>query len=174
MTLSVYQSSVSVFEQTLKALSAVLDKAEAHAQTRKFDPAIYMTLRIRPDMFPFVRQVQAACDHAKNASSRLAGVEAPRFEDNEASLAELKGRIEKTLAHLATLDAAALEAGAERDILFPVGPNKLRMRGDNYLLHFALPNFYFHLTTAYDILRYAGVEIGKRDFLGTPPGAQFV
>jgi len=174
MTLSVYQSSVGVFEQTLKALSAVLDKAEAHAQAKKFDPAVYLTLRLRPDMFTFAGQIQRVSDHAKNASARLAGVEAPRFEDNETSFAELKARIEKTLAYLATLEPAALELGAEREITFPLGPNKVHMRGDNYLLHFALPNFYFHLTTAYDILRYAGVEIGKRDFLGAPPGLRIV
>jgi uncharacterized protein len=174
MTISVRQSSVAVYEVMLKALLNNLDKAQAHAEAKKFDSAIYLTLRFRPDMFAFARQVQSACDHAKNSSSRLAGVEAPRFEDNEASLPELKARIEKTLAHIATLDDAALEAGAMREITIPLGPNKAKMRGDNYLLHFALPQFYFHLTTAYDLLRYAGVEVGKRDFLGAVPGIQMV
>jgi hypothetical protein len=170
MTLSVHQSSVGVFEVLLKAFLGVLDKATAHAEVKKFDPALYMTYRLRPDMLPFGRQVMIFCDHAKNAPFRLAGVEAPRFEDSEASLIELKARIQKTLDAIATLDKAAVDAGASREIVFPMGPNKMKMRGDNYLLHFALPNFYFHFTTAYDLLRDAGVEIGKRDFLGAVPG----
>ena len=170
MTLSAHQSSVGIFEVTLKAFTGILDKAIAHAEAKKFDPAIYMTLRIRPDMLPFGRQVQIFCDNAKNVSARLAGVEAPRYEDAETSLAELKARVQKTLDYIATLDKGAVEAGATREIVFPVGPNKMKMRGDNYLLHFALPNYYFHLTTAYDLLRYAGVEIGKRDFIGAVPG----
>lgn len=172
MSIATRQASIAVFEQMLKAFAAVLDKAEAHAQAKKFDLAVYLTLRIRPDMYAFARQVQSACDHAKNGAARLAGVQPPRFEDTEASIAELKARIEKVLAYIATLDAAAIEAGAEREIILPLGPNKFQIRGDNYLLHFLLPNFYFHLTTAYDILRYAGVEIGKRDFLGQVPGFQ--
>ena len=127
-------------------------------------------MRLRPDMLPFVRQVQIFCDNAKNTSSRLAGVEAPRMEDNEASLEELKARIEKTLDYIKSLDRAAVDHGAGREIVFPLGPNKMKMQGANYLLHFALPNYYFHLTTAYDLLRYAGVDIGKRDFLGAVPG----
>jgi hypothetical protein len=170
MTLSVHQSSVGVFEVLLKAFLGILDKAVVHADAKKFDPGVYMTLRLRPDMLPFGRQVQIFCDHAKNASFRIAGVEAPRFEDNETSLVELKARVQKTLDHIATLAHDALEAGATREIVFQVGPNKMKMRGDNYLLHFALPNFYFHLTTAYDLLREAGVDIGKRDYLGAVPG----
>jgi uncharacterized protein len=174
MSLSARQSSVGAYVVTLQAFSNILDKAQAHAEAKKFDSAIYLTLRMRPDMMPFARQVQSFCDHAKNSSSRLAGVEPPRFEDNEASIAELKTRIQKTLDHIATLDAAALEAGLEKELILPLGPNKAKIRGDNYLLHFALPNYYFHLTTAYDLLRYAGVDIGKRDFLGAVPGFQLV
>jgi uncharacterized protein len=170
MPLSVHQSSVAVFEVALNAFSAVLDKAAAHAEARKFDPAVYMTMRLRPDMLPFARQVMIFCDNAKNVSSRLAGVQAPVFEDNETTLDQLKARIKKTLDYIATLDPAAIEAGADREIVFPLGPNKMKMQGANYLLHFALPNFYFHLTAAYAILRYAGVDIGKRDFLGVVPG----
>jgi len=170
MSLSVHQSSVAVFEVALSAFSAILDKAAAHAQAHKFDPAVYMTMRLRPDMLPFSRQVMIFCDNAKNVPSRLAGVQAPVFEDNETTLDQLKARIQKTLDYVKTIDAAALEAGADREIVFPVGPNKMKMQGANYLLHFALPNFYFHLTTAYAILRYAGVDIGKRDFLGAVPG----
>lgn len=170
MSFSLYQSSVPVYERCLRALLAVLDKAELHATSRKFDSANYLGVRLAPDMLPFVRQVQIACDNAKNASSRLAGVVAPAFEDKEASFADLRDRIGRTLAYLETLDAKAVDAGAEREIVFPVGPAKFKMHGGDYLLHFAMPNFYFHLTTAYDILRAAGVEIGKRDFLGAVPG----
>jgi hypothetical protein len=174
MSLSVYQSSVPVFERSLNAFSAILDKAAAHAATSKFDPVIYMTMRLRPDMFAFARQTQAFCDHAKNGAARLAGAEAPRFEDNEASLDELKARVKKTLDVLAGLDAKAIDAGAEREIIIPLGQRKAKMIGANYLLHYALPNFYFHLTTAYDILRYAGVAIGKRDYMGAVPGFTLV
>jgi len=170
MSLSVHHSSVSAFEVSLTAFLGILEKAAAHAEAKKFDPNVYLGLRLRPDMLPFSRQVQNFCDNAKNASARLAGVEAPRFEDNEASLAELAERIAKTVEYLKSLDREAVDHGAAREIVFPVGPNKMKMQGANYLLHFVLPNFYFHLTTAYDLLRDAGVEIGKRDFLGAVPG----
>ncbi len=170
MSLSVYQSSVPVFERSLAALSVILDKAAAHAEARKFDPAIYVTTRLRPDMFGLARQVQAACDGAKNGSARLAGAEPPKFEDKEATIEELKARIQATLDFLKTIDPKALDGAADREIVLPLGPNKMKMVGANYLLHFVLPNFYFHLTTAYDILRFSGVEIGKRDFLGQVPG----
>ena len=175
MSLTVHQSSVAVFQTGLTALQAILTKAADHAAQSKFDPTFYATLRLRPNMLPFTRLVLIACDHAKNGAARLAGVEAPRFEDNETTLDELKARIEKTLAFVGTLDKAALEEGAEREIVFPIGPNvKAKMKGADYLLHFCLPNYYFHLTTAYDLLRYAGVEIGKRDFLGQPPGLSLI
>jgi hypothetical protein len=174
MSLSVHQSSVGAFQVTLAAFPAILDKAAAYAEQAKFDPAVYATLRIRPNMLAFARQVQIFCDHAKNGSARLAGVEAPKFEDNETTIPELKARIEKTLAFIGGVDKAALEAGADREIVFPLGPQKARMVGRDYLLHFCLPNYYFHLTTAYDLLRYAGVEVGKRDFLGQVPGISFV
>jgi hypothetical protein len=174
MSFSLYQASVPVFETSLNAFSAILDKAAAHAEASRFDPAIYLTLRLRPDMFAFARQVQAFCDHAKNGASRVAGLEPPKFEDKEATLGDLKARIAKTLDVLAGLDAAAIDAGAGREIVFPIGPNKAKMIGANYMIHFALPNFYFHLVTAYDILRYAGVPIGKRDFLGAVPGFALV
>ena len=175
MSLTVHQSSVGVFQTGLTALQAILGKAADHAAQAKFDPSVYATLRLRPNMLPFTRQVLMACDHAKNGSARLAGVDAPRFEDTETTLDELKARIEKTLAFLGTLDKAALEQGAEREIVFPIGPTvKAKMKGADYLLHFCLPNYYFHLTTAYDLLRYAGVEIGKRDFLGQPPGLSLI
>ena len=174
MALSVYQSSVGAFQVALPAFSLILDKALAHAEAAKFDPVVYMGLRLSPNMLPFGRQVMIVTDNAKNVPARLAGVEAPRFEDTEATLPELKARIEKTLAFIATIDKAAVEAGDQREVVFPVGPQKAKMRGNDYLLHFALPNFYFHLTTAYDLLRHAGVDIGKRDYLGAVPGFTFV
>ncbi len=171
MSLSLHQSSVPTFERSLTAFLGILDKAEAHAKARKFDPTNYLGMRLAPDMFAFVRQVQTMCDHAKNASSRLAGVAAPVFEDKEATFAELRDRVVRTLAYLKTLDAKAIDEGTEREIVLPIGPTgKSKMQGGNYLVHFVLPNFYFHLTTAYDILRAAGVDIGKRDFLGAVPG----
>ncbi len=165
-----YQSSVPAFERSLQAFLGVLDKAEEHAQARKFDPANYLGQRLIPDMWPLARQIQAFCDHAKNASFRLAGKTAPAFEDKETSIAELRQRIRATLDLLKSIDASDMEGGEDREILIPAGAHKLRMEGANYMLHFALPNFYFHLTTAYDILRAAGVEIGKRNFLGAVPG----
>ncbi len=170
MSLSLYRSSVPVFERSLAAFLGILDKAEAHAKTPRFDQANYLALRLTPDMWPLMRQIQAFCDHAKNAPFRLAGAEPPVIENTETTIADLRARIEATLAHLKAVDVKAVDAAAERDVVFPVGPNKMKMQGVNYLLHFALPNFYFHLTTAYDILRAAGVEIGKRDFLGAVPG----
>jgi hypothetical protein len=173
MSLSLYQSSVASFERCLNAFLVILDRAEAHAKARKFDPTNYLGIRIAPDMFPLVRQVQTFCDNAKNAPSRFAGVAAPVYEDKEATFAELRERVVKTLAYLKTLDAKAIDAAVDRDIVFPAGPSaKFRMQGGNYLVHYVLPNFYFHLTTAYDILRSAGVEIGKRDFLGAVPGME--
>ncbi|HXW20733.1 MAG TPA: DUF1993 domain-containing protein [Roseiarcus sp.] len=168
--MSIYDSTIPVFEQLLSALSAILDKARTHAEGRKIDASAFTAARLRPDMFTFARQVQAACDWAKNIGARLAGVEPPKFEDNEATFDELKARIAKTLDYLRGLKRQDVDAGAERDVVFPLGPNKMKMKGSNYVSHLGLPNFYFHLTTAYDILRHNGVEIGKRDFLGAPPG----
>jgi hypothetical protein len=170
MSLSLYQSSVPVFERSLNAFLGILDKAQEHAEARKFDPQGYLAMRLSPDMWPLTRQIQAFCDHAKNSSFRLAGKEPPVKEDKETSIAELRARIEATLDMLKSIDAKAMEGGENREIVIPAGPNKLKFEGENYLLHFAMPNFYFHLTTAYDILRSAGVEIGKRSFLGAVPG----
>jgi hypothetical protein len=170
MSLSLYQASVPVFERGLGALIVVLDKAEAHAEARKFDATNYLAMRLAPDMLSLTRQIQICCDHAKNASYRLAGVAPPVIEDKEATIAELRARIQATLGHLKTIDGKAIDAGVEREITIPLGTNKIKMQGGDYLLHFAMPNFYFHLTTAYDILRAAGVEIGKRDFMGAVQG----
>jgi len=170
MPLSLSQASVPAFEIGLNALSAVLDKAEAHAAAKKIDPAVLLHSRLSPDMFDLVRQVQVAADQAKNGSSRLAGVEAPRYEDNETTVDQLKARLAKTVAYLKTLDHKAIDASTDREITFPLGPtNKGHMKGDDYLNHFVLPNFYFHVTAAYAILRHCGVELGKRDFMGAIP-----
>ena len=169
-TMSMSNASIPVFEIGLSALSALLDKAEAYAEAKRIDPTVLLNARLFPDMFAFTRQVQSACDQAKNGGARLAGVDPPRYEDNEKTIAELRTRIAKTIAFVKTLDAERIDRAADREITFPLGPNnKGLMRGADYLNHFALPNFYFHLTTAYDILRHCGVEIGKRDFLGTIP-----
>jgi uncharacterized protein len=169
MSLSLYQSSVPVYERALNAFLAILDKAEEHATARKFDPNAYLAMRLSPDMFPFVRQVQSFCDHAKNSSFRLAAKDPPAKEDKEATLAEIRARIQATLEMLKSIDAKAMEGGESREVVVPAGSNKLKLPGADYLLHFAMPNFYFHLTTAYDILRASGVEIGKRNFMGAVP-----
>ena len=168
--MSISSASIPVFEIGLNALSVILDKAEAHAEAKKIDPTVLLNARLFPDMFPLTRQVQIACDQAKNGAARLAGLEPPKHEDNEKTFAELKARIAKALAYVKTLDAKAIDAAADRQVTFPLGPNnKGHMKGADFLNHFVLPNFYFHLTTAYDILRHCGVEIGKRDFLGAMP-----
>lgn len=168
--MSISSASIPVFEIGLNALSVILDKAEAHAEAKKIDPTVLLNARLFPDMFPLTRQVQIACDQAKNGAARLAGLEPPKHEDNEKTFAELKARIAKALAYVKTLDAKAIDVATDRQVTFPLGPNnKGHMKGADYLNHFALPNFYFHLTTAYDILRHCGVEIGKRDFLGAIP-----
>jgi hypothetical protein len=169
MPFTLSQTALPTFEIGLNALSAVLDKAAAHATAKKIEPATLASWRLAPDMFAFTRQVQTACDQAKNGSARLAGIEPPKFEDNEKSFDELKARIAKTVAFLKTLDARALDSAADKEITFPLGPNKGQMKGADYLNHFVLPNFYFHLTAAYAILRASGVELGKRDFLGGIP-----
>jgi hypothetical protein len=130
---------------------------------------VLLSYRLAPDMFALTRQVQVSCDQAKNGSARLAGVEPPKFEDTETSIDQLKERIAKTVAFLKTLDAKAIDASSEREVTFPLGPNKGHMKGSDYLNHFVLPNFYFHLTAAYALARHAGVDLSKRDFLGAVP-----
>jgi hypothetical protein len=170
MSVSLYSCSVPTYERSLQAFLKVLDKAEAHAEARKFDPANYLAMRLAPDMWPLARQIQGFCDHAKNAVFRLAGKEPPKIEDKETTIAELRQRIGTTLELIKSVDQKTIDAAADRDVVFPLGPNKMKMRGADYFTHFSLPQFYFHVTTAYDILRSAGVEIGKRDFLGAVPG----
>jgi hypothetical protein len=156
-----YDASVPVFRQMLGSLSAILAKAETHAQEKKIEQAL-LQARLFPDMFPLVRQVQVAADFAKGACARLAGVEVPRYDDTEATLAELQQRIAKTLAFIDSLPQDAIAESAARDIT----TSARQFKGQPYLLHYALPNFYFHTTTAYAILRHNGVEIGKKDYVG--------
>jgi len=167
--MSMSSASLPVFAIGLNALAGVLGKAKVYAAAKKIEPSVLLQSRLAPDMFALARQVQVAADQAKNGAARLAGVEPPRFEDNETTIEQLEERIAKTIAFLKTLDCKQIDAAAGREITFPLGPNKGHMRGADYLNHFVLPNFYFHLTAAYAILRHCGVEIGKRDFMGAIP-----
>jgi len=167
MTFSMYEASVPVFKQILTSLSAILDKAQAHATEKKIDPAALLQARLYPDMFPFLRQVQVACDFAKGCTARLAGVDVPRYEDSEQSFAELKQRIATTIAFMDGLAKDGIEASAQRDISTSSGANAKQFKGQVYLVHYALPHFYFHATTAYALLRHNGVEVGKKDFVGS-------
>jgi len=170
MPSSLSQASVSAFEIGLNALSGVLDKAAAFAAAKKIDPAVLLNSRLSPDMFNLTRQVQVVTDQARRGSARLAGAEPPSYEDNEITIDQLKARLAKTVAYLKTLDPKQIDASADREITFPLGPtSKGHMKGDDYLNHFLLPNFHFHVTVAYAILRHCGVDLGKRDFLGAIP-----
>jgi hypothetical protein len=169
MTISMYQASVPIFVQFLTSLSAVLDKAAAHAEAKKIDPAVLLNTRLYPDMFPLVRQVRAATDHAANAGARLAGLDVPKLANDEAGIPELKARIARTIDFLKSLEPAQIDGSEDKEIkiTFPSGATR-EFTGLSFLLNQTLPNFYFHATTAYDILRQCGVELGKRDFMGTP------
>ena len=166
MAMSMYTASVPVFQHMLRNLIHILDKGEANAQARKIDPAVLAAARLAPDMLPFTRQILIACDGAKNGVARISGVEAPKFEDNEASFPELKDRVQKTLDFLAAVPAAMMDGTEDKDITFPVGRDSTRtMKAQAYLGTWVLPNFFFHVTTAYDILRHNGVDLGKTDYL---------
>ena len=165
MTISMSSASVPVFKHMLTNLSHFLDKGAAHAEAKKFDPANLLNYRLAPDMLPFTKQVQIACDAAKLAVSRIGGIEAPKFEDTEASFPELKARIQKTLDFLASVPADKLDGTEDKDVSFPQGGGTRTMKAQAYLTTWALPNMFFHVTTAYAILRHNGVEIGKRDYL---------
>jgi uncharacterized protein len=168
MSISMYQASAPRFANTLKNLSAILDKAKAHAEARKIDEQVLTSSRLYPDMFALARQVQIACDSAKGAVARLAGVEIPKHEDTEKTFDDLKERIAKTLAFIATVKAAQVDGSEEKEVVLKLQGKDVPFKGMQYLLGFALPNFYFHAATAYDILRHNGVELAKRDFIGTP------
>ncbi len=168
MSITMYSASVPVFVRLLTNLGQWLDKAEAHAAAKKFDASVYLSARLAPDMLPFTRQIQIACDGAKFAVARLAGVESPKFEDNETNFAELRGRVAKVIDYLQSVPAAQIDGSEDKDIVIPRRDGSMTMKGEAYLKHFALPNFYFHMTTAYALLRHNGVELGKTDFLGAP------
>jgi len=163
-----YQASTPRFAAMLRNLSALIDKADAHCAAKKIEPAAITTARLYPDMFPFTRQVQIACDTAKGAVARLAGAEVPKHEDTEQSFAELKARIAKTLDFIESIGAGKIDGSEEKEIVLQMRSGERRLKGMQYLLGSAYPNFYFHVTTAYNILRHNGVEIGKTDFLGKP------
>ena len=168
MTISMSSASLPVFTTMLRNLSHCMDKAEASAAARKFDVHVLVQARLARDMLPFASQVRIACDAAKLAAARLGGVEAPKFADDETTFAQLQERIAKTLAFLVTVPPTAIDGTEDKDITFPVGRDgsTRTMKGEDYLKHFVLPNLYFHLTTTYALLRHAGVELGKKDFLG--------
>jgi uncharacterized protein len=169
MSISMFKISVPIFVQFLTALSAVLEKAAAHCEAKKIEPAALLNARLFPDMFPLVRQVRAATDHAVNAAARLAGAEPLKFDNNEASFAELRERISKAVDFVKGFKAEQIDGTEDKaiKITFPGGATR-DFTGQSLLLGNSLPNFYFHCTTAYDILRHCGVEVGKRDFIGAP------
>jgi len=168
MTISMYEASAPRFINMLKNLSAILVKAQAYAEAKKIAAGVLPSARLFPDMLPLTRQVQIACDHAKGAVARLSGVDNPKFEDDEQSFEELLARIAKTIAFVETVGAGKLDGTEDKEIAVTAGGKELKFKGMQYLLGYAQPNFYFHLVTAYNILRHNGVEIGKRDYIGTP------
>jgi hypothetical protein len=168
MTQAIYTASIPVFTQMLGGLMTVLKKAEAHATDRKIDPNALLQARLFPDMFALLRQVQVATDFAKSVSARLAGVEVPKLDDNEQSFADLVVRIQTVLAFMASLDVSKFDNAATREIVTQAGtPKEKRFSGESYLLNYGLPHFFFHTTTAYALLRHNGVEVGKKDYIGT-------
>jgi len=166
MTLSMYQASTPAFIRTLESMSAILDKAAAHAAAKKIDPSVLVNARLAPDMFPLSRQIQIATDGVKGCAARLAGIDVPSFPDTETTIPELKARIAKTVEFLKSVPAEKIDGSEERPINLKVGPYDLSFVGLPYLFNFVIPNFYFHITAAYAILRHNGVDIGKKDFLG--------
>ena len=165
MTISMHSACVPLFNRQLGALLNWLDKAEAHATARKFDPNNYLQLRLAPDMLPFVSQVRIASDAAKGCVARLAGVEIPKWDDNESSLDELRARVRKTIDYVQSIPAAQIDGSEDRDITITLRSGDVHLKGQRYLEHWALPNFMFHCTMAYALLRHNGVELGKSDFL---------
>lgn len=166
MTRGLHAVSVPVFARMLRQLSSLLDKAVADAQARGFEPAVLLQSRLYPDMFPLLRQVQLACDFAKGASARLAGVPVPAFPDEETTVDELKARLDKVIAFVESVSREDVDAGADRPITIKLRDRSVEMNGIDYLNNMAMPNFYFHVTTVYAILRHNGVAVGKRDFVG--------
>jgi uncharacterized protein len=166
MKISMYALSHDVFKKALAQLLHVIEKGVANAKARNFDPNIFVGQRLAPDMLPFSKQIQLTSDFAKNSMARLAGIDAPKFEDNETTVDELVARVKKTLEYIDTVPAAAFEGSEDRDIKIPLRDRTLEMKGLPFLQNWALPNFFFHHVTAYNVLRHNGVDVGKRDFLG--------
>lgn len=166
MNISMYQASVPVFARALVNLAAILEKAAAQAEARKVDPAVLINFRLYPDMLPLSKQVQIATDSAKGGVARLAGTEPPKFEDNEASIPELIARLRKTVAYLETIKPEQVDGSEDKTVTWKTQTTTRTMQGMPYLLSHVTPNVYFHITTAYGILRHCGIEIGKQDFLG--------
>ena len=169
MPLSMHQASVPIFVQMLTNALAWLDKAEAHAKAKKFSPDVWVTTRLTPDMLPFSAQIGIATDHVKGCVARLAGVQPPKWADDEKTLDELRARLRKALDYAQSIPAAQLEGSETREVSLPLGSGALKMTGEAYLKGFALPNFFFHVTMAYAILRHGGVDVGKMDYLGGAP-----
>jgi uncharacterized protein len=165
MTMSMYRASAPIFLQMLPALSAILDKAAAHAAAKKIDPQVFCESRLYPDMFALTRQVQIATDFAKGACARLAGVDPPKYADTERTLDDLKARIAKTVDYIKEFKPSQIDGSEERDISIVLGGQPQKYKGEAYLISLVLPNFFFHVTTAYAILRHNGVELGKQDFM---------
>ena len=161
------QASVSIYTQQLNSLLAVIDKAAEHCRTKGINPSELIGAQLAPDMFPFARQIQIATDQAKGATARLSGREIPKFEDTEKTFDDLKARIAKTLDFIKSVPAREIDGSEEKDITLPIAGQPRTLKGQLYLVRNSLPNFFFHVTTAYDILRHKGVEIGKRDYLGS-------
>lgn len=166
MSITMHSASVPVLIRMLGNLVVWLDKAEAHAQAKKFDAQVYLSSRLAPDMLPFTKQIQIACDSAKFGVARLAGVDAPKFDDSESSLAELRERIHKTLEFVRSVPAARIDGTEDKDVVVPRRDGSITLKGEFYLKHFVLPNVFFHVTTAYALLRHNGVDLGKGDYLG--------
>ena len=167
MSLTMYQASIPAFVRMLDNLSNILDKAAAHAEAKKIAPAIFINARLAPDMFPLSRQVQIATDMVKGCAARLAGIEVPSYEDNEATFEELQARVAKTIAFLQSISAEQIDGSEERDITVKFGSREFNFLGQAYLVDFVIPNFHFHLTSTYAILRHNGVDIGKMDYIGS-------
>jgi hypothetical protein len=166
MAISMYTASVPYFIRMLGNLKALLEKGAAHAAAKKFDPAVLFNARLAPDMLPLVRQVQIASDNAKGCAARLAGIDPPKFDDSEATYPQLIERIDKTLAFLKSVKPSQVDGSEGREIVLKFPNNTFNFKGQDYLTFFAIPNFTFHVVTAYNILRHNGVEIGKSDYLG--------
>jgi uncharacterized protein len=168
MPMTLYSASVPVFTRMLGNLLTWFDKAEAHAAAKKFEPSVLLAARLAPDMLPFTAQIQIACDAAKFGVSRIAGVDAPKFDDKEATFAELRDRVRKTIDFVASVPASQLDGKEETELIVPRRSGPVTWKAEAYMKNHVLPNFFFHLTTAYALLRHNGVELGKSDFLGAP------